>query len=136
MPDPTDPNTVISLAMNPAMSDPAAWADCDACKTCGMVPMGESSEGEREMKTCPTCHGKGKVPVDWADPAMTLRLVEWATKMFWREKGEAVVWHNSMDEIGEVLSQFTTCTIIWMAASIRDIISKAIIAASLPGETP
>jgi len=125
MPD-KDPNTTISLAMG--KDDPAAWKDC----SCMITKLTAQPFGDL-TKHCPACSGKGKVATNWADPANTLRLVEWISTEMW--KGAPSVkaterrynrFRKALAEAKGMLATIDVQTHGHIALRIRDIIASAL----------
>ncbi len=119
---PDSPNERISKAMNPARDDPEVWFDCPGTPRDGKCCRGITSA----HSICPTCHGKGKVAVDWGDPAQTLRLVEWAAKQAWW-KTKAIFsgpYAMTIFRLQGLIAGSTTAQEV--AEQIRDILAAAL----------
>jgi len=112
--DPIDPNTVISLAMDPTRKDPKAWKSCP--RRCSGLSDGITSTGPDE--NCPTCGGSGVVAVDWGKDV--LRAIWWAYEN--RERGAA---DDAMGQLRE--SMLINMTLDEACGYSRDIIAKALL---------
>ena len=127
-----DKNLTIALAISPDRSG-WAWSTCGLCHGAGWAWRGEvDPTGQHEELSagysqdatkyrCPRCSGTGRVPIDLANPAHTLELVEWASQHF---KGQWAI----RDEFAHPFHRLATGTlhVEIAAARIRDLICEAL----------
>lgn len=116
---PDNPDEQIALAVSP---DKTGWP-WKECYDCSGGRVGQDPVVVQDWaKDCQPCHGTGRVPVDLADDAYTLKLVEWMAKegMWWDVVDESVITVAIEDLCcGE-------CTAAKAAVRIRDLIATAL----------
>ncbi len=79
-PTPPDPNRLIAEAVSPEREG-WAWTGCPFLVG-GLSAAGTPGSYCSDGVACTRCHGTGRVPVDLADNAYTLKLIEWAWNRF------------------------------------------------------
>jgi len=134
---PDDRNLTIALAISPDRSG-WAWSTCGLCHGAGWAwrgevdPIGQHEElsaGYSQDATkyrCPRCSGTGQVPIDLADPAHTLKLVEWAREWAWARKRFPEYLLEDIAGILNDLAGRQDMSAETAAARIRDMIYEAL----------
>jgi len=126
--DNADKNLTIALAVKPKRFG-WPWRRCGYCRGMGRcrpagLPVRQLSISK--LEPCHACQGAGQVPIDLADPAHTLKLVEWAREWAWARKRFPEYLLEDIAGILNDLAGRQDMSAETAAARIRDMIYEAL----------